>query len=125
MTVIGDRILSLERWVESYSRTVPHVLQFPVQSGGCDSDRIIKTLREKAKAHLADRREKGVYVWFWLDGADEEPWPLYVGKSQRGQSSFLARTNAHLSHAHRGVDSLYARKNDLGESGFYRTHQAG
>lgn len=125
MTIISDRIHSLEAWIESYSRTAPHVLQFPVQTEALDSIQVIKALREKAKEHLADNRERGVYAWFWLDGADQEPWPLYVGKSQRGQSCFLARTNAHLSHAFRGVDSLYARKKDRADNPFHRTHQAG
>lgn len=125
MTVISDRIHGLEAWIDGYSRTPPHVMQFRLRSETSDSADIIKVLRDAAKEHLADRCEKGVYVWFWPECAERKLWPLYVGKSQRGRSCFLARTNAHLSHAFRGVDSLYARENNVGESGFHRTHQAG
>lgn len=67
---------------------------------------------------------KGIYVWFWPSKGGEAAWPLYVGKSQRGQSCFRSRTFTHLTHARLGVDSLYSWDRSAGNAELYRTHAA-
>jgi hypothetical protein len=68
---------------------------------------------------------KGIYVWFWPSKGGEAVWPLYVGKSQRGQSCFRSRTFTHLTHARLGVDSLYSWSRSAGQPKLHRIHAAG
>lgn len=70
-------------------------------------------------------KAKGIYVWFWPSKGGEAVWPLYVGKSHRGQSCFRSRAFTHLNHARLGVDSLYSRIRSAGNAELYRTHVAG
>lgn len=52
--------------------------------------------------------QKGIYVWYWRAEKGSDAWPLYVGKSQRGRSTFASRTDAHIRHASGGVDFIYS-----------------
>lgn len=52
--------------------------------------------------------EKGIYVWYWRPEKGSDAWPLYVGKSQRGRSTFASRTDIHIRHALGGVDFIYS-----------------
>jgi len=88
------------------------VIGFSLQAEAQDARAITRELRQSACTQW--RRldgdvgsSKGIYLWFWPGVSGSQPWPLYVGKSQRGRSCFRSRTTTHLAHAERGVDSLY------------------
>lgn len=120
-----QHIKTLENWLNGGEFGKPSVVQLSVHASTNDANQIIGTLKNQLDLHLADRREKGIYVWFWLEEGIAEPWPLYVGKAQRGRSCFRARMNVHLGHSLRGVDSLYSQKTRSDAGGLHRNHKAG
>jgi hypothetical protein len=70
----------------------------------------VKAVREeiwKALSSGGGWEGKGIYVWYWAPTANWPAWPLYVGKSQRGHSSFASRAKDHLRFAANGTDFLY------------------
>ena len=65
---------------------------------------------------------KGIYVWYWRPGAGSDAWPLYVGKSQRGRSSFGSRMKTHIRHALNGKDFIYSPEESWSRSRLVPKH---
>lgn len=113
--------------VEGQSRLC--VMEFSLQAEAKDARAITRDLRQSACTQW--RRldgdvgsGKGIYLWFWPGVSGSQPWPLYVGKSQRGRSCFRSRMTTHLAHAARGVDSLYDWEKSIHQGVLFPSHGA-
>jgi len=120
------RIERLRDWLKAVvvdqeaesGRSRVRVIEFSVLGESQDAKAITRDLRTSActqwQALDGDvGKSKGIYIWFWPGVSGSQPWPLYVGKSQRGRSCFRSRMTTHLAHAERGIDFLYNWENSI------------
>ena len=131
------RIERLRDWLEAVvvdqeaesGRSRVRVIEFSVPGESQNAKAITRDLRTSActqwQALDGDvGKSKGIYIWFWPGVSGSPPWPLYVGKSQRGRSCFRSRTTTHLAHAERGIDSLYDWDKSIHQGVLVPSHSA-
>ncbi|WP_290591493.1 hypothetical protein [Arenimonas sp. SCN 70-307] len=67
---------------------------------------------------------KGIYIWYWRPKESLDAWPLYVGKSQRGSSSFSMRAKDHICNSLSGSDFIYSPSDSRVRNRLWPTHKA-
>ena len=119
----------LRDWWQSLRQNKPqahHSLPAEVDSALLEGS--VRDVRRAIQSRLTASGEwnsKGIYVWYWRPIDDRPAWPLYVGKSHRGASSFGKRLDAHLRHAASGKDFLYDPVKSWEDGRLQEIHTAG
>jgi hypothetical protein len=133
-----EKIERLRKWLDFLGQDVGekarrgkvHVIELSIPEEIREPKSIASHLQATMKVLWSSIRPeiamaKGIYVWFWPGQNGEAAWPLYVGKSQHGNSCFRSRNEKHLANACSGKDSLYDWRSSKEQSQLIYTHHAG